>query len=442
MADWLYRTLFSRMVGLLLLGLILAQVLNNSIHEYQHSQMADQASQIQAARRVADVIRLMSPLQPEIKQAIVKQFHDPSLRIQLAKKPLQANRTGEPNNPKFKLFRLTLYALLGNQPPDRIIITETEPQMLSLQIHFQDDSILNLKTDLTHKDQEESSVLVHLSIILTAILGFSFVAVRWVTRPLEELASAAEELGNNINRPPLSEEGPIEVSRAAHAFNTMQARLIRHIQDRTQLLAAISHDLKTPITRLRLRTELLEDSSTRDRFQKDLDDMESMVIATLDFMRGVDQQEAFQPVDMMALLESIQADAQEMKAEVTIHGATQAPYLGKPTALKRCISNLIDNALKYGRCASLFIEDSADCCIIRILDEGPGIPTDQLENVLTPYYRLEVSRNRDTGGTGLGLSIAQDIAHVHGGYLVLNNALAGGLEAVLTLPRIAKRHTA
>jgi signal transduction histidine kinase len=166
--------------------------------------------------------------------------------------------------------------------------------------------------------------------------------------------------------------------------------------------------------------------------------MESMVMATLDFMRGVDQGEAFQPVDMMALLESLQADAQEIKSEVNIHGTARSPYLGKPTALKRCISNLIDNALKYGHCATLFVEDSDDCCIIRIRDEGPGIPKDQLQKVFTPYYRLETSRNRDSGGTGLGLSIAQDIAEAHGGNLELSNTVEGGLEVVLTLPRTSK----
>ncbi|MCX7089070.1 MAG: ATP-binding protein [Methylococcales bacterium] len=439
MVHWLSSTLFGRMVGILLLGLILAQALNRAIHLYGHSQIADQSSQLQAARRVADLVRLMSALNPETKQAIVEQLHDPLLHIRLAKKKLPLNRTGEPNNPKFKLFRATLNALLGNQQPTRMIITELAPQLLSLQVDLQDGSTLILQTDLTYGNEEGSSVLVHLAILLTSIIGFSFVAVRWVTRPLQQLASAAEALGNDIHKPPLDESGPIEVSRAAHAFNIMQARLVRHIQDRTQLLAAISHDLKTPITRLRLRTELLDDEPTRLRFQKDLDEMEDMVMATLDFMRGVEQQEVFQPVDMMALLESLQADAQEMHAEVTIHGAALSPYLGKPSGLKRCISNLIDNALKYGYCAELFVLDSDESLIIRILDKGVGIPNDQLSNVFTPYYRLESSRNRDSGGTGLGLSIAKDIAQVHGGDLVLRNAMNGGLEAVLTLPRTHSR---
>ncbi|NOT85501.1 MAG: HAMP domain-containing protein [Methylococcaceae bacterium] len=435
MAHWLTRTLFSRMIGILLLGLILAQALNRTIHLYQHRQMTDQSSQMQAARRAADLIRLMSVLNIETKQAISEQFHDPFMRLQVAKKSSQTNRTGEPNNPKFKIFRSTLHELLGDQQPARIIITETTPQFLSINILLKDGSTLILKTDLMSHAEEESPVLLHLMIILISITGFSFVAVHWVTRPLQQLANAAEELGKDIHRLPLDESGPIEVSRAAHAFNIMQDRLIHHIQERTQLLAAISHDLKTPITRLRLRSELLEDNDTRARFQKDLDEMENMVMATLDFMRGVDQQEAFQPVDMMALLESLQADAQEMQEQVTIQGAMYSPYRGKPTALKRCISNLLDNAFKYGQRATLFVEDNHDSCIIRVLDQGPGIPKDQIENVFTPYYRLETSRNRDTGGTGLGLSIAQDIAHIHGGHLVLLNNAAGGLEAVLTLSK-------
>jgi signal transduction histidine kinase len=435
MMHWFPQTLFSRMIGILLLGLILAQVLNRAIHLYQHHRMAEQWSQHQTAQRVADIIRFMSALAPETRPAVIEHLNEPSLQIQLAKKPLQPNRTGESNDPRFKRFRVTLYGFLGDQQPKRLIITETEQQAMILHVQLRDDSTLVMKTGLTHALEEDSSVATHLAIIFIAIIGFSFVAVRWVTRPLQKLANAAEELGQDIHRRPLDEEGPIEVSRAARAFNAMQASLIRHIQDRTQLLAAISHDLKTPITRLRLRTELLEDGNIRERFQKDLDEMESMVMATLDFMRGVDQQETLQPVDMMALLESLQADAQEMQANVTIHGTANAPYRGKPTALKRCISNLLDNALKYGHAATLAIEDSDERCIIRILDEGPGIPNDQLNQVFTPYYRLESSRNRDSGGTGLGLSIAQAIAEAHNGSLVLQNNPTKGLEAVLTLPR-------
>lgn len=435
MIQWVSLSLFRRMVGILLLGLVLAQILDRAIHLYQHHQITEKYRQTESARRIADRIRLLSALKPETQQAVIEQLHDAD--IQLAKNPKKHHWTGESNDPKFKLFRSTLNTLLRHQPPIGITLTETIPNSLVLYVYLKNHNTLILKTNLIPSAEEDPSVWLHLVIIIVALMGFSLVAVHWVTRPLQQLANAAEELGNDIHRPPLDENGPIEVSRAAHAFNTMQSRLIRHIQDRTQLLAAISHDLKTPITRLRLRTELLDDNHTRERFQKDLNEMESMVMATLDFMRGVDQQEAFQPVDMMALLESLQADAAEMQEQVTIQGTLQSPYIGKPTALKRCISNLLDNAFKYGRTAMLLVDDSEKWLTIRILDQGSGIPKDQMEKVFAPYYRLETSRNRDTGGTGLGLSIAQDIAHAHGGHLSLDNIPAGGLEAILTLPRSA-----
>ncbi len=429
------RSLFSRMVGILLIGLLLAQGFTRGIHIYEHHKLAAQASQVQAARRAADIIKIFAALNPENRQAAIEQFGDPGLRIQLAQPLLPAKSSGVSYNPKFKLFRTTLYELLKNHQPRRTTLDEVSPNLLSLHVLLLDGTTLILPADLRYDDEDGSSILLNLGIILFAIMSFSYVAVLWVTRPLQELASAAEDLGNDINKPPLDEHGPIEVSRAARAFNAMQARLIRHLRDRTQLLAAISHDLKTPITRLRLRTELLEDSDTRTRLQKDLDEMERLVLATLDFMRVVGEQEAFQPVDMLALLESIQDDAGAMHQQVTLSGTLYAPYLGKPSALKRCISNLVENALKYGHSAALFVEDGETACIIRIRDQGPGIPSEQLQTVFTPYYRLENSRNRDSGGTGLGLSIARDIAEAHGGSLLLNNTAAGGLEVVLSLPR-------
>jgi len=245
------------------------------------------------------------------------------------------------------------------------------------------------------------------------------------------LAEAAEDLGRNINRPPLAEQGSVEVRRAAQAFNTMQNRLVRYIQDRTRILAAMSHDLKTPITRLRLRAELLDDGELKAKFDKDLQEMESMVATTLDFMRGVDSQEAMQPVDIMALLESIQEDGKEMGQEIHIQGSVSRPYRGAPNALKRCLGNLIDNAVKYGACADITLADSEQRLEIRIRDRGPGIPENQLERVFEPFFRLEGSRSRDTGGTGLGLSIARNIAQTHGGELALRTIEAGGLDPAI-----------
>jgi signal transduction histidine kinase len=259
--------------------------------------------------------------------------------------------------------------------------------------------------------------------------------VRWATRPLKALADAADELGRNIDRAPMPETGPVEVTRAARAFNTMQQRLAGHIRERTATLAAMSHDLKTPVNRLRLRAELLDDTELKKKISQDLEEMESMIRGTLEFMRGGQSAEQARPVDVNALLESLQADAQDTGAEVAVEGMATAPYAGRPQALKRCLGNLLDNAVKYGGSATMIVDDAPNRLIIRVRDRGPGIPELELERVFEPFYRLEASRSRDTGGTGLGLSIARQIAQLHGGTLILRNIKEGGLEAVLTLPR-------
>ena len=274
-----------------------------------------------------------------------------------------------------------------------------------------------------------------LLILLGTVIVLSLVAVRWVTGPLSTLATAAEKLGEDINRAPLPESGPLEVRRAARAFNTMQRRLARFIADRTRILTAMSHDLKTPITRLRLRAEMLEDEALRAKFAKDLEEMEAMVAQTLDFMRDASAREAVQRVDITALLESLQTDFQDTGAAVEIEGRVARPYDGRPLALRRCLTNLIDNALRYGKRATIKAEESADRIIVRILDEGPGIPEEEFEHAFEPFFRGESSRSRETGGTGLGLGIARNIARAHGGDVVLKNRSAGGLEAIVTLPR-------
>jgi signal transduction histidine kinase len=279
---------------------------------------------------------------------------------------------------------------------------------------------------------------INILILAAAMVLLSLVAVRWVTRPLAELASAAEHLGRDINRPPLPESGPGEVLRAPRAFNAMQDRLSRYISSRAAILTAMSHDLKTPITRLRLRAELLEPPEAREKFVRDLGEMEAMVNSTLGYMRGLDDREPLRAVDVRALAEALQGDAAELGAAFDVRGQPIAPLLGKPQGLKRCLQNLLENASRYGREVELVIEDAADRLTVYVRDRGPGIPQDQLERVFEPFYRLETSRNAGTGGTGLGLSIARNLAQSMGGELTLRNRPGGGLEAALVLPRTAK----
>jgi signal transduction histidine kinase len=230
------------------------------------------------------------------------------------------------------------------------------------------------------------------------------------------------------------EQGAREIRDATRAFNAMQDRLLRYLDSRTRVLAAMSHDLKTPLTRLRLRVESVSEPELRERFGSDLDEMESLVRGALGLFKGLDDDEVFESVDVNALLETLRSEFTEMGARITVQGTALGPVSVKPRALKRCLTNLVENAVKFGSKADVIVEDGP-MLVIRVRDDGPGIPADSLEQVFEPFFRLESSRSRDTGGTGLGLTIARDVAQAHGGTLILNNLPERGLEAVLQLPR-------
>jgi signal transduction histidine kinase len=273
--------------------------------------------------------------------------------------------------------------------------------------------------------------------LLTAMLSVVLYAMtRTITRPLADLANAADAVGRGTTIQPLQERGARELKRATRAFNAMQERLNRYLDSRTRVLAAMSHDLRTPITRLRLRVESIEDEALRARCVEDLDEMTRMVNGALSLFRGLNDDEAAVAIDVAALLQELQCRYSEVNASVAIEGRAAAPFSGKPLALKRCLGNLVDNALQYGGNATIAVADSDDELTIVVRDDGPGIPEAEIERVFEPFYRLESSRNRATGGAGLGLSIARDVAQAHGGSLTLANRDAGGLEAKLALPRL------
>ena len=215
----------------------------------------------------------------------------------------------------------------------------------------------------------------------------------------------------------------------------MQARIKRLIDERARALAAVSHDLRTPLTRLRLRAELVEGEDLREQMAGDLDAMATMIDATLDYLRGLQDNEPVRPIDMNALLQSLADDAAVLGKIIHVEGRAQSPYPGRLLALRRAIQNLIDNAIKYGQRAHIRILDSAVTLRIVLEDEGPGIAPGELARVTEPYYRPDASRSRETGGVGLGLSIVKDIALLHGGELLLANRHHGGLSATLILPR-------
>ncbi|MER2583297.1 MAG: ATP-binding protein [Candidatus Competibacter sp.] len=472
MRRLLPQSLFGRLLLFLTGGLVVAQLLSAAILLQDRDQALYHAIGGHVAQRIAAIVNLLDDLETADRHRLVTALDLPPTRISLDL-PWE---TIEPDERYHSvLFRGLLKRQLGPDRPFQLEINDDLPpppppverprwfdadspprpperadrpprwrmhaMMMGLrnfvvQVRLHDGAVVTFQQILPEEVIAwPTRLLLILLVLLVSVAVLAALAVRALTRPLAVLAAAAGELGRDIRRPPLDEKGPLEVQRAARAFNTMQERLIRYIEDRNRILAAISHDLKTPITRLRLRTELLDDAPLKEKFLLDLDDMQRMAQASLDFLRGGEDSEPIAPMDLNALLESLQEDAEDVGHAVSISGAASQPLRCRPLALKRCLTNLVDNALKYGQSAEIAVADTATRLRLIVRDHGPGIPAAELERVFEPFYRLEGSRSRDTGGTGLGLSIARNIARAHGGELSLRNHPQGGLEAVLELPR-------
>ncbi|MGY2325529.1 MULTISPECIES: ATP-binding protein [Pseudomonas] len=270
---------------------------------------------------------------------------------------------------------------------------------------------------------------------LALLLGCTWIAVRLAIRPLTRLARAVETLDPNAHPTPLDENGPTEVAHAAAAFNEMQKRIAEYLKERMQILAAISHDLQTPITRMKLRAEFMEDCAERDKLWSDLGEMEHLVREGVAYARSVHgATEASHRINLDAFLDSLVFDYQDMHKQVSLSGKSAVVLDTRPHALRRVLVNLVDNALKFAGAAQLEVGSTANGELsIKVLDNGPGIAEDELIQVMQPFYRVESSRNRGTGGTGLGLAIAQQLVVAIGGTLTLSNRPEGGLCAQIKI---------
>lgn len=272
-----------------------------------------------------------------------------------------------------------------------------------------------------------------LGIAALALTLVALLMARWIARPLKDMARAAERVGLGEEIAPIPECGPNDIRCTAAAFNRMQTRLRRFIEDRTRMLAAIGHDLRTPITSMRLRAEFVADEDTKKKLIASLDEMQAMTDASLTFARDDATREETRNVDLSALLESLCADLVDLGWDVQFSNGEKIPYRCRPDSLRRAVRNLVENAVRYGDRARVSLSSKDDGLEIVVEDDGNGIPEQDFERVFQPFVRLESSRNRATGGVGLGLSIARSIVHGHGGDIALYNG--SGLHAVVKLPR-------
>ncbi len=307
-------------------------------------------------------------------------------------------------------------------------------QSYLLAIELRDGSWLAFTAPRSWGLEPVPRALVSMLLVLVSTLLVAWVATRRLARPLQAFTRAARRFGADIQAPPVPPQGPYELREATQAFNAMQARIQQLISDRTQMLAAISHDLRAPLTRMRLRGEFVSDRKQQGRLFRDIDEMQAMINAALAFFRDDTLKESPTHFDLGELLLTLVEDYTDQGLPVTCPDPGKRVHFGRPGALKRVLTNLIDNALQYAGAATLEQSQADGRVILRVCDRGPGLPESQLEKVMEPFYRLEASRNRATGGVGLGLATARAVIAEEGGELTLANRRGGGLSARITLP--------
>jgi signal transduction histidine kinase len=436
------RTLAGRTAVVLLAGLALVQAAGLFIHALDRVDLQRLAQVHDAAQHTMNLYRSLALL-PQADRAAalaaITPVEDQTVRLAAGPPddPLQPCSIGLQRQLVAEMQVIPVPVPL--RPRDTVMLGGFEDQMFAIGLLFPEGDWLDFRIVMPPPRPWHSFTFLVAFVMMTAAAALmSLWAVRRLTRPVAVLAQAAERLGRDVNAPPLPETGPEEITTAAIAFNTMAERIRRFVQDRTLMLTAIGHDLRTPITRLRLRAEFIDDEGQRARMLSDLDDMEAMVAATLAFGRDAQATEAISRVDLAELLRTIIDEAGDARPDLagrlTLDGPEHLAIAARPLALKRALTNLVGNAASYGGSARVSLAANPLVVTITIDDDGPGIPANEVERMFQPFQRLEASRSRETGGVGLGLPIARDILRAHGGDVALENRGSGGLRVRVTLP--------
>jgi signal transduction histidine kinase len=441
------RSLAARTAVVLLLGLAVVQAAGLTIHALDRMELLRLAQAREVAARVMSVYRNIVNVDANQRAAALADMrHLPGIEITLSDQPPISDLPPTPPQER-QLLRVSmnLVPMPGPLRPHEIqMFGGPAWHRLIVSLRLPEGGSLNVTVQMEPPRPWHSPDFLFAFVLMTAAAAvLTLWAVRRLTAPVSTLARAAEALGRDVNAPPLPEDGPLEVATAAAAFNTMAARIRRFVQDRTELLTAIGHDLRTPITRLKLRAEFMEDDEQRRKMLLDLDELEAMVSATLAFGRDAKSTEPVSALDLAELLRTILDEAADAWPEavekVRYDGPPHLTVRMRTLALKRALANLVANAVNYGGGAVVRLIPPADGTLhgaltIEVEDDGPGIPPQELDRVFEPFHRLEPSRNRETGGVGLGLPIARNIFRAHGGDVTLANRPTGGLRATVTLP--------
>ena len=459
MMKLLPQSLFGQTLVVLLAGLLISHLIGAWVYTADREQAVRAVGGMAAAQRIANVTQLMSEAPADWRDRLVTAVSDPTFRVTLSTAPLLPSTVADQNNAAIAIGNVLAEELKSWAQQIRVRLRGSDaaaPMMpgphvmmmdggmhvmgswrdLQVSVLLNDGQWLSFATMVPKTGPAVSwQFIVSMALMGLVVLVVSIWAIGRVTAPLAAFAQAATALGKNLKAEPLQESGTREVRQATRAFNDMQTRLIRLIEGRTRMLAAISHDLRTPLTLLRLRAESAPECEDREKMLATINEMNGMIGSVLDLARSDASLENRRPMDLTALVESIVDDMKDAGFPVTMQPSSSVIYECYGAALKRAVTNLIDNAVKYGRTARVAICEVPTLLKIIVEDEGPGIPEHELGRVTEPFYRVEESRSRESGGAGLGLAIAVSVIEAHGGELKLANRREGGLRAEVRLPR-------
>ncbi|WP_018411324.1 ATP-binding protein [Methyloversatilis thermotolerans] len=454
------RTLFGQILCALLGGLLLANALGLWLVLDDRSRLSRQMRSEYAAVRMVEAVTLIDDTPATGRARLLPLLESPSTRIRVDD---TWHGGGEPVPEEFDVFNRRVSELLAGRYPHQILLLRQPdaddgpgtmhpphpppphlarlfpaPERLNIvtQVRLGDGKVLTFRYSPPPPPVERPlRIIIGLLLVAAIVSVLSVWVVRRLTRPLAMFARAADGLARNLDQPALATAGPREVASAAEAFNRMQKALRTLIQTRAQALAGVSHDLRLPITRVRLRLEQLAEGTVRDAIERDLAEMETLIDDTLAFLRAGESAEAASPTRLDALIEGVADDIMALGADIEVSGQLLRPVRLRPMQTRRALANLMDNARRYGSGRiHVTLSSDKDCAVIDIDDDGPGIPDSEREHVFEPYVRLEQSRARHTGGSGLGLAIARAIIRAQGGDITLLQSPSGGLRARITLP--------
>lgn len=441
MMRWL-DTLAARTVLLMLIGVGIVHVASLSAYQHALDREMSVANESRLADRLLTIRRSVMRVVPAERETVA---HD------LSGGPVEAHwsaseraRPGGRGADVWEGMRARLLEQAPDLADQDILIganrkSDSDPHLALISLRLPDDTWVNVTIFAPDaRPQSVHGTWISTSLMALGVAAISVLVIGWMTTPLRRFAAAARELYHGTDRVEVPESGPREIRDAAIAFNDMQARIRKLVTTRTQTLAAVSHDLKTPLTRMRLRAEALGDTPQTAGLIADIRDMERMLDQTLAHLRGDRKDEDIRPLDLAALLATLVDDATDRGATATLAEAGPLVIEGRPLALKRAFANLVDNAIKYGGAVSITCDETPTLVRVVLSDGGPGIPEARMAEMFEPFTRMEPSRSPETGGYGLGLSIARDIVEGHGGTIRLANRAEGGLAVTVDLPKQPK----